>query len=110
MQLLLFGDVLKTTWGSFETFWIPDEYQLSNVWRRIRDFAALLSSGIARKIIPPELFEPNKETLAAPSMRLSAGFSDGSIVSTPFSMVQLAQCPQNGRFIDAHRTPALRQL
>jgi hypothetical protein len=33
-------------------------------------------------------------------MRLSAGFSDGSIVSTPFSMVQLAQCPQNGGFVD----------
>jgi len=48
--LILFRDVLNTTWGSFETFWIPDEYQLSNVWRRIRDFAALLRSGIARKI------------------------------------------------------------
>jgi hypothetical protein len=41
---------LNTTWGSFETFWIPDGYQLSNVWRRTRDFAALLRSGIARKI------------------------------------------------------------
>jgi addiction module RelB/DinJ family antitoxin len=38
------------------------------------DVIRVLMTRIAQdKIIPPELFEPNKETLAAPSLRLSAG-------------------------------------
>jgi hypothetical protein len=70
---------LKTTWGSFETFWIPDEYQLSNVWRRIRDFAAWLRSGIARKI------------------HYGAGLLDCHAVKYKG---RHPQCPQNGGFVD----------
>jgi len=69
---------LNTTWGSFETFWIPDEYQLSNVWRRIRDFAALLRSGIARKI------DYGPGLLGCHAVKYKGG---------------RPQCPQNGRFL-----------
>jgi hypothetical protein len=73
---------LKTTWGSFETFWIPDEYQLSNVWRRIRDFAAWLRSGIACKI------------------HYGAGLLDCHAVKYKG---RHPQCPQNGRFVDVSK-------
>jgi len=73
---------LNTTWGSFETFWIPDEYQLSNVWRRIRDFDAWLRSGIARKI------DYGSGLLDCHAVKYKEGHP---------------QCPQNGRFADVSK-------